>query len=249
MAEVECDNESEVEGAHGIEDDDAYSINIGYLSDGEGDEELQAAKDNLRVGIENTHENDSDDYDIDENESSLASSDEEEDEATLRRKKFPKYNRNSESPQFCLGMLFTYGKEFKDAIYKYSRCNRRELKIMKNEPKRISVKCITSAKCPWRIYASTNRCRRAKNLVTSRLAGSCKEEFALLWDYADELRAKNPGSTINMEPIADGEAILLLRHLSYGEEPKDFRKNGLQRTLNRNPNQKPKVGKMKRTNT
>ncbi|KAK8708150.1 hypothetical protein V6N13_059195 [Hibiscus sabdariffa] len=48
---VECDNESEVEGAHGIEDDDAYSINIGYLSDGEGDEELQAAKDNLRVGI------------------------------------------------------------------------------------------------------------------------------------------------------------------------------------------------------
>ncbi|KAK8708151.1 hypothetical protein V6N13_059196 [Hibiscus sabdariffa] len=93
------------------------------------------------------------------------------------------------------------------------------------------------------------RCRRAKNLVTSRLAGSCKEEFALLWDYADELRAKNPGSTINMEPIADGEAILLLRHLSYGEEPKDFRKNGLQRTLNRNPNQKPKVGKMKRTNT
>ncbi|KAK8669521.1 hypothetical protein V6N13_106949 [Hibiscus sabdariffa] len=289
--EVECDNESE----------NAYSINTEFLSDGEGDEELQATRvmrnckqhregtevesdnensreeNDIEAEIhietdneggdaeieENTNENDSDDYNIDENESSLASSDEEEDEATLRRKKFPKYNRNSESPQFCLGMLFTDGKEFKDAIYKYSRCSRRELKIVKNEPKRISVKCIASAKCPWRIYASTNRqtrciqvktfinehncpvsfknkmvsmkvidehfedtikdhpkmkikeiqrriqselhvnvlnarCRRAKSLVTSRLAGSCKEEFALLWDYADELRTKNPGSTIKM---------------------------------------------------
>ncbi|KAK8600374.1 hypothetical protein V6N12_050229 [Hibiscus sabdariffa] len=259
--EVECDNESE----------NAYSINTEFLSDGEDDEELQVARvmrncKQHREGTEvekNTNEKDSDDYNIDENESCLASSDEEEDEATLRRKKIPKYNRNSESPQFCLGMLFTDGKEFKDATYKYSRCSRRELKIVKNEPKRISVKCIASAKCPWRIYASTNRqtryiqvktfinehncpmsfknkmvsmkviaehfedtikdhpkmkikeiqrriqselhvnvpnarCRRAKSLVTSRLAGSCKEEFALLWDYADELRTKNPGSTIKM---------------------------------------------------
>ncbi|KAL4342055.1 hypothetical protein GQ457_08G017750 [Hibiscus cannabinus] len=210
----------------------------------------------------NANENDSDDYNIDENESSLASCDEEEDEATLRRKN-PKYNQNSERPQFCLGMLFTDGKEFKTAIYKYSRCSRRELKIMKNEPKRINVKCIASAKCPWRVYASKNRqtmcihvktfinehncpvsfknktvsmkviaehfedtikdhpkmkikeiqrriqselhvnvpnarCRRAKSLVTSRLTGSCKEEFALLWDYIDDLRTKNPGSIIKM---------------------------------------------------
>ncbi|KAK8640192.1 hypothetical protein V6N13_007951 [Hibiscus sabdariffa] len=300
---VEGDNEREVGGAYGSEDDDAYSINTGYLFDGERDEELQAARvmrnckqhregtevesdnENSReenyteakihretdneggdAGIEeNTNENDNDDYDIDidENESSSASSDEEENEATLRRKKFPKYNRNSESPQFCLGMLFTNGKEFKDAIYKYSRCSRSELKVVKNELKRISVKCIASAKCPWRIYASTNRqtrciqvktfinehncpvsfknkmvsmkviaehfediikdrpkmktkeiqrriqselyvnvlharCKRAKNLVTSRLAGSCREKFALLWDYADELHTKNPGSIIKM---------------------------------------------------
>ncbi|KAK8614277.1 hypothetical protein V6N13_122641 [Hibiscus sabdariffa] len=48
------------------------------------------------------------------------------------------------------------------------------------------------------VNVSNTRCRRAKSLVTSRLAGSCKEEFALLWDYADELRTKNPGSTIKM---------------------------------------------------
>ncbi|KAK8625534.1 hypothetical protein V6N13_090402 [Hibiscus sabdariffa] len=253
--EIESDNENSRE-----ENDIEVEIHLETDNEG-GDAEIE----------ENTNENDSDDYNIDENESSLASSDEEEDEATLRRKKFPKYNRNSESPQFCLGMLFTDGKEFKDAIYKYSRCSRRELKIVKNEPKRISVKCIASAKCPWRIYASTNRhtrciqvktfinehncpvsfknkmvsmkviaehfedtikdhpkmkikeiqrriqselhvnvpnarCRRAKSLVTSRLAGSCKEEFALLWDYADELHTKNPGigrdGNDQMYPIA-----------------------------------------------
>ncbi|KAK8481503.1 hypothetical protein V6N11_046113 [Hibiscus sabdariffa] len=303
--EVECDNESE----------NAYSINTEFLSDGEDDEELQVARvmrnckqhregtevENNEGGDveieENTNEKDSDDYNIDENESCLASSDEEEDEATLRRKKIPKYNRNSESPQFCLGMLFTDGKEFKDATYKYSRCSRRELKIVKNEPKRISVKCIASAKCPWRIYASTNRqtryiqvktfinehncpmsfknkmvsmkviaehfedtikdhpkmkikeiqrriqselhvnvpnarCRRAKSLVTSRLAGSCKEEFALLWDYADELRTKNPGNDYLHSCYLKDTYI---KAYSYALQPingsHDWKKSGIEAVL------------------
>ncbi|KAE8698953.1 hypothetical protein F3Y22_tig00110597pilonHSYRG01152 [Hibiscus syriacus] len=38
----------------------------------------------------------------------------------------------------------------------------------------------------------------AKNLVTSRLARNCKEEFAQLWDYTDELKAKKLRSTIKM---------------------------------------------------
>ncbi|KAK8614276.1 hypothetical protein V6N13_122640 [Hibiscus sabdariffa] len=205
-SEVECDNESE----------NAYSINIEFLSDGEGDEELQAARvrrnckqhregtkvesdnensreeNDIEAEIhietdneggdaeieENTNENDSDDYNIDANESSLVSSDEEKDEATLRRrKKNPKYNRNLESPQFCLGMLFTDGKEFKDAIYKYLRCSRRELKIVKNEPRRISVKCIASAKCPWRIFASTNRQTRCIQVKTFINEHNCPMSF------------------------------------------------------------------------
>ncbi|KAK8713054.1 hypothetical protein V6N13_148281 [Hibiscus sabdariffa] len=48
------------------------------------------------------------------------------------------------------------------------------------------------------VNVNFSTCRRAKDLVSSRLAGNVKEEFVNLWDYADELRAKNPGSTIKM---------------------------------------------------
>ncbi|MBA0751719.1 hypothetical protein Gogos_000624 [Gossypium gossypioides] len=41
-------------------------------------------------------------------------------------------------------------------------------------------------------------CRRAEKMVKNKLAGNFVEEFAMLWDYADELRLKNPRSTIKM---------------------------------------------------
>ncbi|KAE8661931.1 hypothetical protein F3Y22_tig00113722pilonHSYRG00349 [Hibiscus syriacus] len=48
------------------------------------------------------------------------------------------------------------------------------------------------------VNVNMSKCRREKNMVTSRLGGNMKEEFANLWVYADELQAKNPGSTIKM---------------------------------------------------
>ncbi|KAG8481024.1 hypothetical protein CXB51_025783 [Gossypium anomalum] len=55
---------------------------------------------------------------------------------------------------FSLGMLFKDGKQFKSAIRKYSKECRRQLKFIKNEPKRVVVRCIASPNCPWRIRAS-----------------------------------------------------------------------------------------------
>ncbi|MBA0672181.1 hypothetical protein Goklo_024601 [Gossypium klotzschianum] len=43
------------------------------------------------------------------------------------------------------------------------------------------------------------RCRRVKKMVKDNLAGNFVQEFAMSWDYADELRLKNPRSTIKME--------------------------------------------------
>ncbi|KAK8663934.1 hypothetical protein V6N13_083739 [Hibiscus sabdariffa] len=43
------------------------------------------------------------------------------------------------------------------------------------------------------VNVNLTRCKRAKKRVNERLSGNFKAEFALLWDYADELRAKNPG--------------------------------------------------------
>ncbi|MBA0839468.1 hypothetical protein Goarm_005183 [Gossypium armourianum] len=42
------------------------------------------------------------------------------------------------------------------------------------------------------------RCRKAKKMVKDKLAGNFIDGFAMLWDYADELILKNPGSTIKM---------------------------------------------------
>ncbi|MBA0820452.1 hypothetical protein Gohar_000095 [Gossypium harknessii] len=47
------------------------------------------------------------------------------------------------------------------------------------------------------VNVNMRKCRRAKKIVKDKLAGNFIEEFAMLWDYADELRLKNSESTIN----------------------------------------------------
>ncbi|MBA0757838.1 hypothetical protein Gotri_020900 [Gossypium trilobum] len=63
------------------------------------------------------------------------------------------------------GMMFKDGEQFKSTIRKYSLCCRREIKIIKNEPTRVRVKCIASKKCEWEIFASYSnmfRCMQVK---------------------------------------------------------------------------------------
>nr|KJB18964.1 hypothetical protein B456_003G077800 [Gossypium raimondii] len=48
------------------------------------------------------------------------------------------------------------------------------------------------------VNVNMTRCRRAKKMVKDKLVGNFVEEFVVLCDYADELRLKNPGSTIKM---------------------------------------------------
>ncbi|KAE8676203.1 hypothetical protein F3Y22_tig00111621pilonHSYRG00303 [Hibiscus syriacus] len=54
---------------------------------------------------------------------------------------------------------------------------------------------IDEHNCP---VSFTNGMVTAKNMVTSRIGGNMKEEFANLWDYADELRSNNLGNKIKM---------------------------------------------------
>ncbi|MBA0747687.1 hypothetical protein Gogos_004581, partial [Gossypium gossypioides] len=100
------------------------------------------------------------------------------------------------------------GKQFKSAIRKYSKECRRQLKFIKNEPKRVVLRCIASPNFLWRIRASYSpvaKCLQiktfqdeAKKIVKEKMAGNDKKEFGLLWDYAHELRSKMPRSTIKM---------------------------------------------------
>ncbi|KAE8664939.1 hypothetical protein F3Y22_tig00112738pilonHSYRG01150 [Hibiscus syriacus] len=255
----EDDEESDSESDS--EEQSADSMDVPYLSDDEGDNELKSAREKNKgkkhvdegndsgfIGndidfhdegvdergnngvTEDVGKNDTDYYDSDDHGSLIMLDDEEHEEGARRRGRYPIYNSNTESPHFCLGMILIDGKQFKAAINKYSRCSRRELRIIHSETNRISYKCNASKSCPWRIYVivehfedtirdhpkmklkeiqkrvqseihinvNLSKCRWAKNMVTSRLGGNMKEEFANLWDYADELRSKNPGSTIKM---------------------------------------------------
>ncbi|GMI68820.1 hypothetical protein like AT5G15685 [Hibiscus trionum] len=70
--------------------------------------------------------------------------------------------------------------------------------IIKNHPKMKLKGIHRRVQSELHVNVNMSRCRRAKNMVSSRLAGNCREEFAKLWDYADELRTQNPGSTIRM---------------------------------------------------
>ena len=54
-------------------------------------------------------------------------------------------------------MVFKDGKQFKNVVRKYSRCVRMELKFVKNELRRIRVKCVVFGKYPWRIFVSYSK--------------------------------------------------------------------------------------------
>lgn len=57
-------------------------------------------------------------------------------------------------PHIEVGMLFTCGKQFREALKNLIIREGREVKRLKNEGKKISAKCL-GAECPWYIYASS----------------------------------------------------------------------------------------------
>ncbi|MBA0638816.1 hypothetical protein Godav_029880, partial [Gossypium davidsonii] len=101
-----------------------------------------------------------------------------------------------------------------NAIRNYSKECRRQRKFLKNESKRVVVRCIASPKCQWRILASYNPIAKylqvktfkeehhcltneAKEVVKEKMAGNY-EKFGQLYNYTHESRSKMSGSTIKM---------------------------------------------------
>ncbi|KAK9029956.1 hypothetical protein V6N11_031395 [Hibiscus sabdariffa] len=55
------------------------------------------------------------------------------------------------------------------------------------------------------VYASFNKCQRARLNVLREKRGSYIEEYATLWGYASELLHSNPGSTISIQVHRDSD--------------------------------------------
>ncbi|XP_040967996.1 uncharacterized protein [Gossypium hirsutum] len=107
---------------------------------------------------------------------SLVESDEDEEhqDGERRRSKFPLYN---DKLKFSLGMLFKDGKQFKSAIRKYSKECRRQLKFIKNKPKKVVMRCIASPNCPWRIRASYSPVAKCLQIKTFQDEHHCSVSF------------------------------------------------------------------------
>ncbi|KAK5834833.1 hypothetical protein PVK06_010511 [Gossypium arboreum] len=114
-------------------------------------------------------------WDSDEHGSLVESDeDEEHEDGERRRSKFPLHN---DKLKFSLGMLFKDGKQFKSAIRKYSKECRRQLKFIKNKPKRVVVRCIASPNCPWRIRASYSPVAKCLQIKTFQDEHHCSVSF------------------------------------------------------------------------
>ncbi|KAL2240743.1 UNVERIFIED_CONTAM: hypothetical protein Sindi_0715500, partial [Sesamum indicum] len=118
-------------------------------------------------------------------------SDEDEDKGET----FPVFNPSCMfHPHFELGMIFSTKKEFRTAVQSHAIETKRNIKFTKNDKKRVHAKCFDKD-CPWRIHAC-------------RLKGSPSAQYALLGDYADEIKRSNPGSTVVLG-IDDSDGVNL----------------------------------------
>ncbi|KAG8496857.1 hypothetical protein CXB51_008022 [Gossypium anomalum] len=202
-------------------DENTYLMKVIYLSDGDDDKELQEARQKVREVEGKTSEkgeetildetksesfveqfkaevpekvdgeglndsvgkekdgNKTKYFDSDDHECIIGSEDNDNTNICRRRNMFPTYNPNLASPHFCIEMLF------KDAtIGDYP-----EMKLSEIQ-RRVAPK--------MHVNVNMTNCRRAKKIMKDKLAGNFVQEFAMLWDYADELRLNNPESTIKM---------------------------------------------------
>ncbi|WVY95230.1 hypothetical protein V8G54_034318 [Vigna mungo] len=164
-----------------------------------------------------------------------------------------------------LGTYFANKQDILDAIKTYAVENGRNLSYVKNDKKRIRVKCVgAKGKCPWMAYygymnvvrtwqlrtivdnhtcsrehkvklmnskwlskrlektvrenpkvkvgeirdkisrkwnvgVSKSMAFRAKSIASDHVDGSFKEQYKRIYDYANELLARNPGSTVKVE--------------------------------------------------
>ncbi|XVF64368.1 hypothetical protein PTKIN_Ptkin09bG0164000 [Pterospermum kingtungense] len=178
IVHTECEVDREIENE---DEENVYLVKVRYLSDDEGDPDpLKNVRKRKRTKLEAY---DSDNgygtehyYDTDDALSSEGTDSDGENAAT-RKSRFPQHKSDQVVPEFCVRMVFKDGTDFKTVVHRYSVYIKRELKIVKNEPKRISVKCVSAAHCNWRIYASYSKEARGIQVKTYFKEHSCPMTF------------------------------------------------------------------------
>jgi len=174
-----------------------------------------------------------------------------EGEGRLRFTSFSEEDMNN--PSFSVGLVFPSVEKLREAITEYNVKNRVEIKLPRNDQRRVKAHCAEG--CPWNLYASLDtrvktyygghnchkewvlrRCTakwlatkyldsfrandkmsitsfgrtvqkdwnltpsrsklaRARRLIMASIHGDEVQQYNCLWDYGQELRRSNPGSS------------------------------------------------------
>jgi len=74
---------------------------------------------------------------------------------------------NVNQPSFSVGLVFPTVEKLREAITEYSVRNRVEIKMPKNDQRRLRAHCV--AGCPWILYASLDS--RVKSFIVKTYYG------------------------------------------------------------------------------
>ncbi|KAK9102940.1 hypothetical protein Sjap_020194 [Stephania japonica] len=85
------------------------------------------------------------------------------------------YEDNSSNPTFTLGMVFQDAQKLREAVDKYAITRGIQLVWVKNEPKRLRVKC--QPQCPFVLFASVIRNEQGLKIKTLNLKHKCRRIF------------------------------------------------------------------------
>ncbi|KAK9017093.1 hypothetical protein V6N11_079579 [Hibiscus sabdariffa] len=212
---VEEDNEGDGEGNDG---DDVYFVKVRYLSDGDDDDELQ-------VGTENDVQEDA----------------ELEEEREKELSALPLQNVIGESLQAIVGPHGVKSSQeennccvsFQNKMVNVAAIADHFEATIRDHPKLKLKEIQRRVVSEMHVNVNITRCKRAKKRVNEKLFGNFKEEFAMLWDYADELRLKNPVKKTFDQSKKDGIDWQMVWNDENGCEVKRGRKQYIMNILER----------------
>ncbi|XP_024028870.1 uncharacterized protein LOC112093826 [Morus notabilis] len=138
--------------------------------------------------------------------------------------------------EFPVDLVFPTSESLKLAIKEYAVKDHKAMKVVKNEKKRIRAKCKDG--CPWTLYAAATvdgfsykrglnnaivdvvhvdvtkwQFYRAREVSRNIIEGSVREQYYMLRDYCEEIRAKNPRSSVILKCNSEIEGYNKLQRI------------------------------------
>ncbi|XP_039128981.1 uncharacterized protein LOC120265150 [Dioscorea cayenensis subsp. rotundata] len=200
------------------------NVDLGLESDMGGVNLTSNSEPSSRVefdGVEHVHATKDSEYD---NSDSLHSQDNSGDLGVCFRKRWPEFNNRTDidNPKLAKGMVFSSREALKEAVRQYGRNSRYNVKFVTNDKNRVKAMCREG--CPWVVWGSKfnprddldktwqiktyqdvrsdfnllvslSKCHRAKLIALELVLGNAKEQYAKIYDYLEELRKTNVGTT------------------------------------------------------